>query len=78
MINGIECCTVGIGEFCDLIQEKGAETLLFLPVNHQEDSEDNEPHSLECSSARIAVINPADYDKFMNQDHTTDWNKLPS
>ena len=76
-IDGISCSTVGIGEFCELIQEDGAEAIAFLPTNHHETSEDTEPHALGLSSARLAAANPADYDKFMNADNSTDWSKLP-
>ena len=71
-INGISCATVGIGEFCELIQEESTECLLFIPGDHREDSEDAQPHALGCVSARLAAVNPADYDQFMKQNITTD------
>ena len=78
VINGISCQTVGITEFCDIIQEGDGEAIVFMPTGTNEDCEDQEPHCLNCSSASAAAINPVDYERFMKGKAPTDpKTKLP-
>ena len=77
-IDGVSCKTVGLTEFCELIQETESEAVVFLPKDTREECEDQEPHSLNCSSLRSAAINPADFDKFMKgKDKSDPLEKLP-